>query len=298
MSKLLPIVVTPSRIELGKRCHRRHVLSDLLHYRRTRSPSLEFGSVKHAGASCWWRTNSRTKALGVYGKEWDQRLAPLATDLTRELTISVANDYMDKAKIAGPFSDEGEWQIVSLEDRLEIPLAGSDGARLSFQTDRVVWCEATEHLVIVDTKTAARIDARWRKQWETSLQMKLYKACVSQAYDFDPAVIDVVIEGVVKDVPSRIEYVICPQWSPKLLAEAVLQAKQLAKQDRLFVESVLDSTDHAEEIAVNGTSVNYMDCFSYGVECPFRTLCTDDPDRRAFRLKDEFEKIPESELEY
>lgn len=291
----IPIVVTPSRIELGQRCHRRHVLGDALQRTRYKSPSLGFGSVIHAGTGEWWPSGDVLLAYsalaGEYKHQFDQ-------NPQQELTLALANsmlaEYMVKANLAGPFGSDG-WQLVSTEDRLEVPLKLPDGdlATLSFQTDRVVWNGKTEHLVVVDTKTAGRFDKKWMRQWETSLQMKLYKAGVAKVYDIDPENIDIVIEGVLKDVPSRIQYVVCPEWSEGLLNEAVEQAARLAIRDKI----ALTASD-PEEYAVNRTDFNYQSCFEYGVECQFRRLCTADPNQRVALLRSEYHKVAEEDRGY
>lgn len=296
MSKLeLPVIVTPSRIELGLRCKRRHAIGDLLQYSRYRAPSLHFGTVIHSGAGAWWLTGSQAKALGIVQADWAQRFTGPTVDLSLELAMAMTEYYVLNAELAGPFSQEdGEWQIVSVEDRLEIPL-GPD-AKLSFQTDRVLWNQTTKHLVVVDTKTAGRFDKKWIRQWETSLQMKLYKAAASAVYGFDPRIIDVVIEGVLKDIPCKIQYVTCPEWSPAVLGEAVEQAKHIANGDKQGI--LLGTKEEQEEWAVNHTEVNYQDCYSYGVECQFRRLCTAEPEQRAALLHSEYTKIPEDEKGY
>src|SRR6266576_906804 len=188
MAKLsLPIIVTPSRVELGLRCYRRHVLSDVLQRVRYKSPSLEFGTIGHVGANTWWLTGDVNKAQLAMASEFSRRLPSPTPDLTIELAQAMLRHYIENATLAGPFMQEpGSWQLVTVEDRLEVPIKLPSGiaAKLSFQSDRVVWNSTTGHLVIVDTKTAGRLDKKWTRQWETSLQMKLYKAGAAKAYDF------------------------------------------------------------------------------------------------------------------
>lgn len=302
MAKLeLPVTVTPSRVELGLRCYRRHVLADVLGYAGYYSPSLEFGSVIHAGVATWWRNadidgrEARQHAAIATRQEWAKRFEanPQVSqkDVSLDLALSMVETYTKSAEMNGPFSLEpGDWQFVTIEDRLEVPLGKY---RLSFQQDRVVYNKTNGHLVIVDTKTAGRMDARWRRQWETSLQMKLYKAAAIRAYDFEFDQVDVLVEGILKDVPSKIEYVPCPEWSPAILAEAMAQAEHIAAlDDRLiaFEENPVDKY-LIEEAAVTKTTVNYNDCFQYGVECPFRRLCIAEPEERVGLLRSEYFEI-------
>lgn len=304
MSKLqLPVIVTPSRVELGLRCYRRHVIGDLLQRIKYKSPSLAFGTVGHAGAGAWWVTQDSNKAQMAIVNEFHARFDGPSNDLTVELAQAMLRDYVAQATLAGPFTNEaGTWQLVSAEDRLEVPLRlpGGGEAKLSFQTDRVVWNQTTRHLVIVDTKTAGRLDKKWLRQWESSLQMKLYKAGNAKAYDFDVDQVDVVIEGWLKDVPSRVQYVVCPNWSQEILDEAVQQAVSIATRDDRIV-GVYDQTNFAaiEEWAVNKTEINYMSCFEYGVECPYRQdICLNEPNQRVAALHAEFFEISEEDSAY
>jgi len=311
MSKLsLPVIVTPTRVELGLRCYRRHVLADILQRASYYSPSLEFGSVIHAGAAVWWNNAradgnvARQLAAGAVVAEWAKRFDanPLLNpgDLTLELALAMIQSYTKLAELAGPFAiEDGEWQLVSVEDRLEIPIAGID-AKLSFQPDRVVFNKRNDHLVVVDTKTAARLDKKWERQWETSLQMKLYKAGAARAYDIPPENIDIVVEGVLKDALSTIKYIVCPDWSASLLAEAGRQAAEIAKRDYALIayEGAPRDSQLIMEDAVNKTALNYMSCFEYGVECPFRKLCLAEPEERVSLLLAEYFELKEEDSGY
>ena len=311
MSKIqLPVIITPSRVELGLRCQRRHSLADILQVASYYSPSLEFGSVIHTGAASWWNDDGEGSAMAA---EWNKRFTmnPRVNqgDLSLEMANAMMAAYRQNAKLAGPFDAEGPWQLVSVEERIEVPLGLGlvDGekrkAKLSFQTDRVVWNKANQHLVVVDTKTTGRLDKRWARQWETSLQMKLYKAAAVAAYDMDPANVSVVVEGVLKDVPSRIQYEVCPEWSKDMLEEAVNQARIVAIRDWDLIASRDDANvprdKHLVELDIlTHTSVNYMSCAEYGVICPFYQLCTAEPSERQAILHGEYWEIPEADQGY
>lgn len=314
MTKLsLPVIVTPSRIELAQRCYRRHVLSDLLQRAGYYSPSLEFGSVIHAGAGAWWNNANlenglvaRAKAVSAVRTEWNKRFEqnPQVSqkDVSLDLAIAIIESYTQLADLRGPFGLEpGDWQIVSVEDRLEVPLVIPNGlARLSFQTDRVVFNKTNDHLVVIDTKTSSRMDKRWERQWETSLQMKLYKAGASRAYDIPPENISVVIEGILKEAKPALKYIECPDWSVGLLNEAILQAQSVASRDyRLIAVEDLPRDQHLIiEDALSKTDVNYMSCFEYGVECAFRKLCVANIEERVPMLMAEYFELPEEDSGY
>lgn len=284
------------------------MLGQLLQRALFYSPSLEFGSVIHSGAAAWWNNDvdgdvGRGLAIQAVTKEWQARFVDRgleAKDLSLDVAVAMIEYYTRMAELSGPFAlEDGNWQLVTVEERLEVPLTMPDGitARLSFQTDRVIWNAARSHLVVVDSKTAGRIDKRWLRQWDTSLQMKLYKAAACKAYDMEPENVDVVIEGILKDVPSEVQYVICPDWSQGLLDEAMDQATDVAIRDHVL----LVDGDHGlprdlsavEESAVNHTPLNYMSCYEYNTECAFRRICTAEPEERVAILRSEYFENPE-----
>lgn len=303
----LPVVITPTRAELGARCHRRHFLADVLGKARYASPSLEFGSVIHAGAAAHWLGQDVMKVLS---DEWSKRFEVLQAGYTslpsqEKVSLAMANGMLDgyarNAQIAGPFTDQGDFKLVDVEQRFEIPLMDT---KLSFQMDRVAYDKEQNWMVVVDSKTAARLDARWDKQWETSVQMKLYRGGAKKVFDTGGR-IDIVVEGILKHVPSLVRYYVCPEWSDGILAEAAHNAYTIAKLDEEILTQGSDIVELAdvtgkltqkltpnlakiEEIALKFTPVNYFDCFSYGVECPFRRLCVSDVEHRVPILHAEY----------
>ncbi len=304
MSKLqLPIVVTPTRVELANRCHRRHFLSDILGKARYFSPSLEFGTVMHSAFAAHWmnqKAANPTDPFAVIDTEWAKRKVE-SDDLTPQLAKSMLSDYMAKAQIAGPFTAQGNFKLVDVEQRFELPIRDS---RLSFQMDRIVHDPEQNWMVIVDSKTAGRLDSRWDRQWETSIQMKLYRAGAMQVFQTGGRV-DIVVEGVLKHAPSDVRYYVCPEWSETLLKEAIHQAYMVASLDRDLVEQASDMVNLADSqgqiqqtllpnaekalaLGVSMTPINYMDCYSYGVECPFRRICVADVEQRVDIMKAEF----------
>lgn len=314
----LPIVITPTRVELGLRCHRRHVLADVLSKASFYSPSLEFGSVVHAGVGAVWlgrKFDNQPSWREAVEKEWQLRFVEKGTSqetVSLEMANGMLEEYEAKAKLAGPFSDEGGYKLVDVEQRFEVPFKLSSGeqALISFQCDRVAYNEEKDHLVVVDTKTAQRLDSRWERQWELSVQMKLYKALVKQV--FDKANVDIVIEGVLKHIPSDIRYYLCPDWTELQLGEALYATRTIADLDEGLVKqgyahSAMDkneryqvprSKEQIEEIAVVVTLPNYGDCYSYNVECPFKKICVADVPERVGILRGEFFELPEEEETY
>lgn len=304
----LPVVVTPTRAELGARCHRRHFLSDVLCKSLYSSPSLEFGSLIHAAGSAHW---AKTKFLDadlasiaddwrtVVNKEWQTRFVQTNVSqesVSLEMAIAMMEYYEANAQLAGPYQDAADdWVLVDIEQRFEMPVKGH---LLSFQMDRIVYSKSQDWLVIGDIKTAARLDKRWEKQWEKSLQMKLYRLG-SQTVFGHTGKLDVFIEGLHKHVPSKIQYYSCPEWSPSMLGEAAYNAVNIARLDQEIIEAANNgdgtfSLSKAEELGVRYTPVNYSDCFSYGVECPFHRICVADVDERVGILRGEYtEKIEE-----
>lgn len=304
----LPVKITPSRAEAGARCHRRHFLGDVLGKARYRSASLEFGSVIHAGVAQHWLGRDWT---GVIREEWAKRFevpdAPSVGSLSVDMALAMMSDYARNAKLAGPFADAADdWQLVDVEQRFELSLRD---ILMSFQMDRVVYSKEQNWTIIGDTKTAARLDYRWDRQWETSLQMKLYKAGTKNVFQTEGRV-DVFVEGVLKDVPSSIRYYACPEWSDSLLAEAAFNAHAIASLDAEIIvagsdvihnimtpgeKKLIPNRDKIEQLAVMATQVNYGDCFSYNVECPFRRLCVADTDERVGILRGEYFDKPDEE---
>lgn len=308
----LPVVITPTRAELGARCHRRHFLSDVLCRARYNSAALEFGSVVHAGAAAFWLSSLGRGTVTpeeAIEREWDKRFEQ--TDVSQEsvslrMALAMMDYYAKNASLAGPYQEAADdWQLVDVEQRYEI---GLKEFRLSFQMDRAVYSKEQNWLVIGDTKTASRLDYRWDRQWETSLQMKLYAGGSKQIFRTEGRV-SVFVEGVLKKVPSELRYYACPDWSDSLLSEAAFNAYVIAQMDQDIIlrgsdkiRNIMDpeavklvpNLQRLEELAVRTTPVNYNDCFSYGIECPFRRICAAEPDERAPILRAEyFEKVDE-----
>lgn len=277
-------VITPTRVELGQRCYRRHVIADRLERHSYVSPSAEFGSVIHAGAAAWWRSGDLHAATDAAISEWNKRQASLNEGHSLELAAAIMAYYAGHAALAGPIDDD--YRLVSVEERLEVPIGDFT---LSFQSDRVLSLN-NERLLIVDTKTASRLDKRWRSQWETSVQMKLYQAAAGRLYDMP---VSIVVEGVLKAAAPKIEYVVCPEWDAATLLEAEREMLRIARMDEVVTRAcrVEDGTIDADllmrRVLIN-VPFNYGDCYSYNIECPYRRLCTAPPNERVGLLKAEY----------
>jgi hypothetical protein len=315
----LPIVITPSRVDGALKCHRKHVLQDVLSKAAYYSPSLEFGSVIHAGVNNYWLARKFNKIPtweAAIEKEWHERFELRPQVSTKSVSLAMAKGmmqgYAESASLGGELFTDG-YELMDCEQRFEIPIPLDDHhALLSFQCDRVLYEKNNRnHIVIVDTKTASRLDARWERQWETSIQMRLYKLAAMELFQTDQ--VDILIEGVLKHVPTVVKYHSPPDWSKLQLAEALHAAKSIAIRDEnLIVAQVghqamdknepilrLRTQAELEEIAVKFTIPNYGECFSYNIECSFWKICSADfPDRLDILHSGEYFDLPQNEETY
>lgn len=303
----LPVITTPTRIELGQRCHRRHVIADILERGRWYSPSAEFGNVLHSGVGAWWNTGSMVLALEAMQHEWQRRFEKRITEPGKhsfELAVDLLEYYVKEAKLpSNSFVELGPWKPLCIEDRYE---ADIEGYRMSFQIDRALYNTANDHLVIVDLKTASRADKVWERTWQRSIQMKLYKLAAKQVFKIEH--VDIVIEGLEKGTKPRLVEVVCPEWSDDMLDEAKREFVRIAEEDEQLLRaasyqrfpSSLASSDPAElvldmdvlmNMALTETSFNYEDCYAYHYECPFLPLCLANPDERVGMLKSDYIEV-------
>lgn len=301
MKVQLPVVLTATRAELGSRCHRRHVLSDGLEYGLYKSPAAAFGNIIHAGAATWWKwTSGYTDAMNAahaysammetVKQEWE-RQAITSDKYSLAMAERMMEAYTQQATLAGVFTGVADWKVLQIEDRVRVPLGDHI---FSFQNDRALADFDSGRILLVDTKTTSRPDAKWRAQWSRSLQMKLYRKAVQIQYpDRD---IDILVEGIDKNVKPKLHYVVTPHWSDGLLDEAVRQFEEIASKDaelyrrHLLADGSFDIAGLEEDALVN-TSHNYEDCYSYGMACPFTKLCDAEPEDRAGILHAEYKHI-------
>lgn len=283
---------------MGLRCSRRHVLTDVLERGKCKAPSAAFGSVIHAAAATYW-SELRSGAASVVAVNAARAAVadsyPLFMngactigDHTMEMAAAMIDTYVQRAEIAGPYTSSGEWQLLLIEERLHIPIGDYV---LSFMNDRQAYNPQLDWRVLMDLKTAARMDARWRSTWMMSLQMKLYRYAALEW--FDTARTDIVIEGMSKGAKATLAYVPLPDWSGDILAEAVTQWKRVAAADEQIIRMAMDNDGHIdmaalEDIAVTQTAVNYHDCTAYGYSCPFMPLCSAEPEYRSGMLRADY----------
>jgi len=298
----LPVVGSPSRTETACRCYRRHYLQDVIQYELYRSPALSFGTVMHEGVGVFWQMGGPQAGLMSYAAgleamtdEW-KRLLPDGAKHTLESATKMYEAYTANAVLAGPFP--GDYTPFLIEKRNELEFGGRI---LSYKVDRAVENQDDGSLVILDLKTASKINDKWHGNFNRTLQMKLYKYAMMFQYERD---VQVCIEGLSKDPRPKFEYHICPQWDHDTLLEAFHEWERHAIMDEEFIQMAFDRSteegrevwDCAEEIGVLDTPFNYGDCYSYFIECPFYRLCTAPPSMRHLLLKADYTRV-ESDLD-
>lgn len=302
MKVQLPVVLTATRTELGSRCHRRHMLSDVLEYGLYKSPAAAFGNIIHAGAATWWKwmtgyseayanpQPAYSAMMEVAKQEWEK-----AGIQSERYSLGMAERMLDmyssEATLAGVFTGTADWKMLSIEDRMRIQFGDYV---FSLQNDRALADHDARRILGVDTKTVSRPDAKWRASWARSLQMKLYRKAFLQVYEgFE---VDILVEGIDKAAKPKLHYVVTPHWSDALLDEAVRQFNEIANKDEEFVKRHLradgsfDISALEDDVLVN-TSHNYEDCYSYGTACPFLKLCDAEPEDRKGILHGEYLQI-------
>jgi len=203
-----------------------------------------------------------------------------------EMARAISEGYRRQAEFA-PLVP-GTFIPIMIEERIEVPIANHI---LTFKIDRMMGDGTQDKMVFVDTKTAGRLGAQWAKGWDISLQMKLYKLGVYLKWGKVP---DGVIEGVLKKVPTRIEYVLLPEWDMDILREAEQQFMMIANQDDTLLklatrtDGVIDM-DVLWNIASTLTPFNDNDCYAYGRPCPFLDVCNTTPSERLPLIKVNYE---------
>lgn len=296
----LPVILSPTRVELAARCERRHLLSDYLHLETYKSPSTAFGTQVHLGVHARWRSwqagdtgiqqldASLTAALASWPEEASGGYH------SPELARTLLTNYMADGKLAchSPHPQD-EYVILAMEERMHAPL-GPDMV-LSFQVDRLLLHEPTDTLLIVDTKTSARPDERWARGMRRSVQQRAYNALIAQAYG--RTVGEHYVEAFDKKSMKRatIYERLDTFWTSRYVGEALDLAYTMAARDLHALQSVAEvSPDGQLEVsehdlmrwAATEASFNYQDCYSYYVECEFLGVCDASPDERVALLAD------------
>lgn len=277
-------LITPTRVELASRCYRRHVLTDIMEKGLYKSAAASFGNVIHAGVAEYWRSLDISLMLKAVTDEYTKYQNDMNDKHSLPLALSMMEQYAEKAVKAGVYNDI--YQTVMIEERMEYKI---DGLKFSFQLDRLLSWENTQ-LVLVDAKTASRLDARWRSQWPLSLQMRLYKRAIEDMFDMP---VDIVIEGLEKKLPLKIEYYPCPDWDKDQLDEAVEQAKRIYAKDEALLSVYFNNGEDEFIEAALRSEFNYGDCHAYNFDCPFLPLCGASPSHRKGMLMDYIDVVGE-----
>lgn len=289
-----PVVTTPTRVELAQRCERRHVLTDVIQVGKWHSAAAALGNVMHVGAATWWKTADLSAALAAARRDYDNRFTPELIPKPGKNSWDVIETllpyYTREAKLAGPLTVLGGWETLLIEERRRLPIGGYT---LSFQLDRLL--HRDNQLLLVDLKTASRLDKEWADQWKRSIQFRLYRYAIGVL--FSETNVDIIVEGIEKSTTKpKLEYVLLPEWSDDYIAEALTAFVDTAARDAHFIEIATLSdgsldVDKLIELAVNTTRFNYGDCHSFYFECPFLQLCNADPSERKQILADNYVPI-------
>ena len=251
----------------------------------------------------WWRYSTTDladqvarDAAEVILLESYEKYPALASDKkhTFDLAIFMLRYYMDEAPLAGGFWAAGQagWEPIAIEERIIIDIGDM---KLSFQLDRLVRLPSHDLTVLVDLKTAGRMNKNWERNWPLSLQQKLYRWAVREHYSLDLS--GHYIEGLLKDVPCDLKYVELPDWSDAELTEAVDLFRTLWSRDEDLIWGSIDEETGAVDVArlthrgLTETTTNPFDCFSYYTQCPMYDICQAPPDQRVALLEESFEWV-------
>lgn len=286
----LPVLLSATRTELGSRCRRRHVLSDIIQLERNDaagSPSALFGTHMHNAAQAMWLMQDADKdtqleaALHAGDRSWEENGA---SDIvfdgkrnyhTKELLETCIREYVRSAEVAPGMP--GEWKVVAVEERLSVNV---NGFILPFQIDRLVQSQEDGSLAIVDLKTASRMDSRWDFNMRKSIQQRIYRWAAQKHYEED------VSWSIIECLQKRDNVLyghVQPAWSQEQINEAMDLFMRHARLDEMFIQH-LHATYDADELlngaimeAVHMPDFNYMDCMSYFTPCPYIDICEADP---------------------
>lgn len=299
----LPIVGTPSRTEQGIRCHRKHFVGDnlCLQPRQRDEASMSWGTVVHAGAAEWWRTGVLAAALAAADASWTeyQRWLEPRSELSREMTAAVVQGYTEQALLgAGHWAAKlPGWEPFAVEQRVVVEL--DPRARISFQMDHGAKHAQSGSTVLVDTKTHGRQSGYFRRDWERKWQFHpqqmIYQWVLRTQYGVEGD-LEHYIEGVARDVPTKVSYLRLPTYPMDVLAEAKEQLVRICQKDAEIVARAteVDGTvdgDKLLHLALTETEYNPAECFAYGQQCGLYDVCTAPTAQRAGLVKDRFEYV-------
>lgn len=281
---VLPIRISPSRVETASRCYRRHFLENVLEVGRDSSAAAAFGNVVHVGAAEVWharqggadKREQYVEASEALQEKWIYEAEDQKHSLS--LALSMLEAYVERAELAGLM--RGEWRIVDIERRSEISLP--NGAILRFKIDRLVEEVHGDGASIMDTKTSSYISDRWRDQMQNSTQQKLYRWAAQR--EFGRPIEFPQVEGLEKMPGHRIEYVELGMWDDETIYEAVALAMTAADQDTLWVRRLHQLKGDLVEFFSTffiSAPFNSNDCYSYGRKCQYLdSICMQNMDVR------------------
>lgn len=275
----LPVILSPTRVELAQRCYRRHLLSDVLHARGgMASPSAAFGTQMHAAAAAWWQSERGTEgALAAYEALTPWPDAATYKYHTYELARSLTKLYTEQAQLAALDPSEG-WEVALVEQRLVAPL---DPGYISFQLDRLLHHPATGRYAIVDLKTAYQCDSLWESRMRSSLQQRLYRYLTARHLDVPISAVTCWIEGLDKRSQRLVYVEASADWTNTFVHEAVSAARTAVERDAEYIdacESIAEVLEHdlvdaGLSVALTSPYFNYGDCRSFNTPCEFLEIC-------------------------
>lgn len=286
----LPVILSPTRVELAARCERRHILSDLAHRQGYKSPSASFGDHIHAGVYAWWKGLEEGKTPLERLEDSKAALEAIWTEAadggyhSMDLAFTMMETYAKSAAIAAGSSLPG-WRPFAMEERLHAEVA--PGMVLSFKLDRALIRDEDDHgpagLLIVDTKTSARPDGKWEASLKRSIQQRTYNAMLER--HFNLPILEHWAEGLDKKTISRdpVYVRLDTFWTATYKEEALELVRHHGRRDMEAIQAALaaDDGDRALMIyALNKANFNYQDCHSYFFPCPFLEICDASPGER------------------
>jgi len=301
----LPVRLSPTRAELSGRCFRRHLLADILRRFKYKSASALFGTYTHAGTAAWWRY-SVLEAVSLPQAYDNMMAAALEPEggwkiddddkkHGKDTLRAMLDKYAVSAKLAGELP--GRWEIVQLEERGWLDVAA--GRQMPYQMDRLIQSlDDPDVRAVVDTKTSARPDQRWRDSMSRSIQQRLYRH--ANEHHLGRPVAHTIIEGLPKNGKdlSPVYHWASLGWTPAYVQEAVDFWHFCAENLEDFILEVreiagesVDDSDLLYMTALSGAvlhpSFNTQDCLAYNFPCPYMTMCDTDPgDRLGLALSD------------
>ncbi len=310
----LPVVLSPSRTETSAACHRKHFGSDVIDRHMGKKHGAEFGTAIHFGIGSYYescnddgRDGSINTAAECATKAWI-RERPEGDNNSHSMLAEIMGWYLPRASngsLLAPEALPGDgWALAVCQDRRMVErriVIAVEGHELSFQIDRLLVNKQNDY-AIVDTKTAAKVDNKWRTQWPTSVQQRLYTWGMKEWMKRNGIRFNnfySCIEGIHKALPIRITSILLPQWTDSELDEAKRLWKANADKDLAVINEGIRRAVEAygegfspdqlrecvEDIAFTHTEFNFADCWRYG-KCAYWDICRAPPEARGSMIKE------------